>query len=1090
MRISSYILTTTAAFLIAAASWAQTGNYARALIQAAAEKGDTKRASSLLHQALSSFYAEKKSDSLAEYIFLAGEVTERISSVEKAVAAVNDILASLEKIPASAQTLEQGYVNAAEFFGHTGKNKLAYDAVEVAYKYALANGSSNEKLGLLERNLGEYARRMANPDLSQQHLRKAVFLVQSSKNASPEQLYLTYNAIASMMWYASKTDSAKYYYLKAIGEVQKIDSTPLNRYFRMALLNNNIAGIYNLEGNATEAIKAIELTIGSLRKFLQSKGYESKRKTALSLQFEAIDNLAGIYKTLGDYSKAEQLLEYSYQQKQATLSSTDPALFISRILLGQLFYAKREYKKAMDHLSHGRQALLKEKGDYLFWNGDACYTMALVYEAQKNTHQASLYYAMADSLYAVAFQDSFDEIYLEFLRDYTLFNAASDRCDVAVKKANGILDYLAQTGNQNSQLYFYQLLNIAGIYSTCKQFEQSLYYSQKALDNMRNYARKSNSLVDSIKTERDVPQALFLRAKAKYNLLKTKDFNSVASILNELKEAADIIERRKSILSDPKDINALLASYQQMGKFIKQLNYELLKLSGNGKYVDAIISNHESNTYTRIRSHIDQYKAIRFVGLPESILKQEKDLKAQLRNVSERNGKHGDNVISYMNAVAKWNTFQQSLKAQYPDYYNMRYGSTNISAQEVANSLPGDVTVVRYIYSETDLLAFVASKNRQNLIALSFEGLADKITSLSSPAISEQRTAELAFQLYRQLWMPLEKEIHTRRVVIIPDGILYNLSFDMLTPRATHSYAELSQSCILNKYAISYHYSLLALQLRHAQVKMKGNFVAFAPGFFENSKQQYLASARNDSLRLDKNYLALLPLPFTGKLVNKVKAQFGGNVFTENRSTPDAFRKESSNHHIIHIGTHAEANNDYPEYSRLIFAKDQEDVNAENSIYLFDIYNCDLTSDLSVLTACESGKPGYQDGEGMISMAHAFSYAGSKSIMTGLWKLDEQATSIITEYFYQYLKKGLTKDDALQKAKLDYLQSADGRMIAPQYWAGLVLMGNSDPIRLAPHNNVLYYALGFLIIAAIAGIFYFRRKRLTKKQNTGFPVVR
>ena len=213
--------------------------------------------------------------------------------------------------------------------------------------------------------------------------------------------------------------------------------------------------------------------------------------------------------------------------------------------------------------------------------------------------------------------------------------------------------------------------------------------------------------------------------------------------------------------------------------------------------------------------------------------------------------------------------------------------------------------------------------------------------------------------------------------------------------------------------------------------------------------------------------------------MKKVRQKFGGDIYSESKSTADVFRERSGNNHIIHIGTHAEVNNEYPEYSRLIFAKNNLNPNADNSVYLYDIYNCNLTSDLAVITACESGKPGYQDGEGMISMAHAFSYAGSKSIMTGLWKLDEQATAIITEFFYTFLKEGFCKDEALQKAKLKYLQSANGGMVSPQYWAGLVIMGDTTSIHLKNKVQWMYY----VVIAAFAGILFFYIKSSTSNKK-------
>jgi CHAT domain-containing protein len=213
-----------------------------------------------------------------------------------------------------------------------------------------------------------------------------------------------------------------------------------------------------------------------------------------------------------------------------------------------------------------------------------------------------------------------------------------------------------------------------------------------------------------------------------------------------------------------------------------------------------------------------------------------------------------------------------------------------------------------------------------------------------------------------------------------------------------------------------------------------------------------------------------LPLPFTAKLVDNVKSKLGGILYKDHQSTPEIFRSQSAFHQIIHIGTHAEANNDYPEYSRLIFAKDSRDPTIENSLYLYDIYNCDLTSNLSVLTACESGMPQYQNGEGMISMAHAFNYAGAKSMLTALWKIDEQASTIITGYFYANLEKSMPKDIALQQAKLTYLQTADGRMLTPSYWAGLMIMGDLEPIMFENTVNWWYYAIGGATVLLLLGL--------------------
>ena len=153
----------------------------------------------------------------------------------------------------------------------------------------------------------------------------------------------------------------------------------------------------------------------------------------------------------------------------------------------------------------------------------------------------------------------------------------------------------------------------------------------------------------------------------------------------------------------------------------------------------------------------------------------------------------------------------------------------------------------------------------------------------------------------------------------------------------------------------------------------------------------------------------------------------------------------------------------------------------DNSMYVNEIYSCNFNADLTVLTACESGRPGFQDGEGMISLAHAFYYAGSKRILTGLRKIDERASAQMMEYFYTNLSEGQPKDEALRNAKLKYLTTSEGRMLAPQYWAGLVIMGDTSPIAIAPKSNYKILAIAIMAMLAAFGIFLLRKKSRERK---------
>ncbi|RYG26234.1 MAG: CHAT domain-containing protein, partial [Chitinophagaceae bacterium] len=356
-----------------------------------------------------------------------------------------------------------------------------------------------------------------------------------------------------------------------------------------------------------------------------------------------------------------------------------------------------------------------------------------------------------------------------------------------------------------------------------------------------------------------------------------------------------------------------------------------------------------------------------------AVQQQEEQLMAAIR-VSLQSGRNEtDGIQRYIIAEKNWKAFQEMLRQQYPRYYTMRYAAMkDRKLNELTAQVPEGVTAVRYLFINNNFFALVADKNKHAWIPLQAAQAPEWIRRLSEPGLSASTTNELCFSLYKALWQPLEKQITGKRVIIIPDGPLYYLSFDMLTKHPGTTLPDLISNSLLSSYAISYHYSLLALGTPAKPRKKNGNFAAFVPAFSDDVKKEYMTALQADTLRADNEYLSLLPLPFSVDLARNMQRKMGGVLFEGNESTPFAFRSNAGNKSIIHIGTHAEANNLHPEYSRLIFAKDFAHAADSNAVFLYDIYNYDLGSDLTVLTACDTGRPGLNDGEGMISMAHAF----------------------------------------------------------------------------------------------------------------------
>lgn len=1039
------------------------------------------KAETVLLAVTNEYYATRKADSLVNYIFYVGKLEQAKSNSDQAVIRVEAYIQKIKTLAPAAVTMRQVYIDAGEYYGFAGKNKAAYKANEEALKYTQKmQGLQPQQLAKIENNLSAYAQRSGDLKLAGYHGKKALELLLKDKNVDFETLYITYNAMGTNMWYISKIDSALYYFTKALEALNRTTRTPVNEYYRPAIVQNNLSALYGVQGKTTKAIEALQSTITNLKMFMATKEPNPKKSAAINFQFEATDNLAGIYKELGNLKQAQALLEYSYSEKQKNLQPNDPGIFISQILLGQLYFATKDFEKSLQYLNNGLAMISKADGDYLFWQADASNALALLYDEQKNTKQAAVYFEKADSLYEESLQGEYDDTYLDFLRNAALFYAENGDTKTAILKANKGYNYVVKTQGAETLTTFYQLMNVADVYLKAGKYKDALGYSNKGLLVVNKNIQASANLLDSIKAELKKPKAILLKAKAEYELLAEKNIENLTALLQQVNEALAVLERRKTLLDDEENINLVMADNAELLDFAKQLTFELYGLTNDKAYIDRMMSLQESGLYSRIRARLDKNDSLQFAHVPANTQAKERQLKAAITASLHGDATHNDKMAQYFNAVGNWNQFQQKLKVDYPQYYQMRYASIFKSLAEVTQAIPANTTVIRYFFINKKLYAFVADKARKQVYALDDSGLQDAVKALSEFKKNVSETGDILVKLYGQLWAPLLKSIQYKKVVIIPDGILYNLSFDMFTQSKIVSYKELATKSLLANYSISYQYSLFLLNNKNT-ANYKDNFIAFAPGFSDKIKNDYRA-ALQDSLKVDNSYLSLLPQPFTIDVAIRSHDLLGGNAFLNELSTERSFKANAGNHQIIHIGTHAESNDVHPEFSRLIFAKNVLSKDEDNSLFVDEIYGCNLASHLTVLTACESGKPGYQDGEGMISLAHAFNYAGSESILTGLWKIDEQASALLMDFFYKNMLNGMPKDEALRHAKLSYLQQAEGRMLAPQYWAGLVIMGDTEPLVLVKQTSYLPSTIGGVIALLIGLSIYVYKKKAKKFQ--------
>ena len=176
---------------------------------------------------------------------------------------------------------------------------------------------------------------------------------------------------------------------------------------------------------------------------------------------------------------------------------------------------------------------------------------------------------------------------------------------------------------------------------------------------------------------------------------------------------------------------------------------------------------------------------------------------------------------------------------------------------------------------------------------------------------------------------------------------------------------------------------------------------------------------------------------------------------------------------MLHFATHFLSDDRQPLYSRIVLAGD-------DVLQTYEIFNAELNAELAVLSACNTGLGKLEKGEGLIGISRAFLYAGVPSLVVSLWSVDDEATARIMELFYERLRSGASKKQALRQAKLDYLSDARGDEKDPFYWAPFILSGDWRPLALPAQRRSEQAWLVSATIALLFGagaLFVWKRRR-------------
>ncbi len=149
----------------------------------------------------------------------------------------------------------------------------------------------------------------------------------------------------------------------------------------------------------------------------------------------------------------------------------------------------------------------------------------------------------------------------------------------------------------------------------------------------------------------------------------------------------------------------------------------------------------------------------------------------------------------------------------------------------------------------------------------------------------------------------------------------------------------------------------------------------------------------------------------------------------------------AGSYEILHFATHALIDERFPELSGLVLSRrDPAGRAVDGDLHLHEIYGLRLAADLVVLSGCQTALGQRVRGDGLVSLARGFLYAGASQLLVSLWSVDDEATAeLMAELYRGLLVRGEPAAAALRSAQLR--MRGHERWSAPYYWAGFVLQG-------------------------------------------------
>ncbi len=566
----------------------------------------------------------------------------------------------------------------------------------------------------------------------------------------------------------------------------------------------------------------------------------------------------------------------------------------------------------------------------------------------------------------------------------------------------------------------------------------------------KNYAAAKPYLEECTRTSKEMSKLNTLWESLYLQGVIAKEGKQMTQSRDYLKESVEVIEKIRNKVSGGEEARKLFSSDKNILKVYEVLVDVLLQLGETDLAMSYLQKNNEDNLKAKFRG-LD----IKFQDENKNkVIGQERDMKAKLDGIEQQISKEKALPQDKQN-LAKLKSLEGIQSIAESDYLKFVNQQVNVQPElskffnnsvqpsefrKRKKQIPKDMALLSYLPGENQLYIFMATTDTviAKVVNITRAQLGKEVNGVLNVVKTQQGTftridlsqesaerAEIVTEvkqtdkamrpfeeLYHYLVAPVSAEIATKKkLCVIPNGSLSYVPFQLLGKTLSNG----KFSFMASQFAIFYANSTDML-LRTLEAEAKNyNILAFG--------------------NPDKT------LPSTEKEVQDIKKLYpSASVYTRDDATEDKAKFAEEKFNVMHFATHG--NLDYEDFSKSYLTMAGNPAkNEDGRLTLEELWGMEVMNHLNivVLSACQTAVTKGSNESSPVSPASGFLQNGVKSVVATLWKVDDEATSLLISDFYKNIKT-MDAVDALRLAQVNL--SANPKFAYPYYWAGAILLGD------------------------------------------------